>query len=84
MPVKNDDIVIVEGSKYLVLTTFEDSGIRYAFANQITPDEEDVTDIYYLFTDNNGQLLRVTDENIINRLAPIIQQGVEEALNNID
>ena len=84
MSVKKDDIVTIEGSKYFVLLTFVDEGINYAFANQITDDEEDVTDIYYLFKEVNNQLERITDEKVVAKYSQYIAQKLQETLESIE
>ena len=75
------DIIVINNVKYIVLTNFNDNNINYAFVNEVTDDESDITQNYYLVIVNaDGTYTRVTDENEINRLFPKVQEGLKQSM----
>ncbi len=75
------DIIIVDNIKCIILTNISDNGISYSFVNEVTDDESDITQNYYLVKYENNQPIKITDENEINRLFPKVQEGLKGSMD---
>ena len=75
------DIITVDNIKCIVLTNIEDNGVKYSFVNEVTPDESDITQNYLLVKHDNDQLVKIIDENEINRLFPKVQEGLKSSMD---
>ena len=84
MNIKPDDIIRFDGEKCFVLVTLQDSDKNYAFVNKITEDEMDVTNEYYLIEETaDGSLVKIVDQELINKLTPKIQELLEKSLSDL-
>ena len=87
MILESGSIIKVDGNKCIVLTCISENNINYAFVNQITEDEENITDIYFVIEYKvDGSINKVTDDNLLNQLFPKIQDGLKKSMaeNGID
>ena len=82
--IQSDDIVVFNERKYYVLTVFVENSKKYAFLNQVTDDEQNVTEVFFLAeVTPEGNLVAIDDEATLNALAPRIQSEVEKAFEDI-
>lgn len=79
-----DLITIDDDEKYITLDVLEYEGVEYAFVNKLTSDEEP-TDELYIFTvdEDEEDIVKITDEELINKLLPKFQKRLEEQINKI-
>jgi hypothetical protein len=83
--IQSDDIVVFNERKYYVLTVFVENNKKYAFLNQVTDDEQNVTEVFFLAeVTAEGNLVAIDDEATLNALAPRIQSEVEKAFEDIN
>ena len=74
MSFKKGDIITLEGNNFIIVVTFENENEEYALVNQLTPNQEDVTQDYYIITKKNNEYQKIKDENIIKGLEPKMQE----------
>ena len=79
MGLNKGEIIAYEDKKYIVLVNLEEDGKKYAFVNELK-DEEEITSDYYIFVLKDGNINKIIDENLINRLFPKIQELLKKEL----
>ena len=84
---KSGDIINIGNEKFIILTKFNDNGKNYAFINKVNDAEDEITGDYFVILINeNNSFEKLTDEQEINRLFPIVQENLkrEFAENGLD
>ncbi len=78
---KRYDVVTFEdGSKVVVLETLMHDGIEYLYVGEVTDDEEDLTDVYYVMNVDctDATLQKETNQEVLAELLPKFQQMLLE------
>ena len=79
-----DLITIDDDEKYITLDVLEYEGVEYAFVNKLTSDEEPTDELYIFAVDEDEEdIVKITDEELINKLLPKFQKRLEEQINKI-
>lgn len=84
--VERDDLITFsETDKVIVLDVIEFEGKQYAFVNEVTPDEQDVTDVYHVMECNSDDntMLKVANKEILDKILPLFSKRLENIINSI-
>ena len=75
------DVIEYEGKDWIILTEFVEDNKRYAFVNNVNLDTGEVGQDYYLM---ELKFEKITDENVINKLFPKVQENLKKEFENND
>lgn len=75
---RNDVLTFSETDKVIVLDVIKYNDIVYAIVNEVTPDEEDVTDKYFVmqYDAENEGMMEITDKQLLEKLLPLFSTRV--------
>ena len=76
------DVINVNSNNYIVIETLNYNYEKYAFANELN-ETEDIGDNYYIFKIKNDKAIKLTDENMINKLLEKFKDLINEDIENI-
>lgn len=82
MEISKQDIIQIDYTKYIVLTSMHYLDREYFFVNELDQDEEP-TQSYFIFYQDNQELKAVEDMELFHYLIPIFQQKVKEEISNL-
>lgn len=81
---RNDVFAFSETEKVVVMDVIKYNDIIYALVNGLTPDEQDVTDKYYIMEYNEEKGMKtITDKELLDKLLPIFSTRVTDIVNSI-
>ncbi|MBQ8681512.1 MAG: hypothetical protein IJ509_01190 [Bacilli bacterium] len=83
MDIAIGDLLTIEGKKYITLekTTYENN--EYLFVNEVTNDEEDVTEDFYILKVVDDKVRIIVEEELKNVLIPKFQQLLEKDIKEL-
>lgn len=82
MEISKQDIIQIDYTKYIVLTSMHYLDREYFFVNELDKNEEP-TQSYFIFYQDNQELKAVEDMELFHYLVPIFQQKVKEEISNL-
>ncbi len=82
MEISKQDIIQIDYTKYIVLVSMHYLDREYFFVNELDQDEEP-TQSYFIFYQDNQELKAVEDMELFHYLIPIFQQKVKEEISNL-
>ena len=82
MNISKQDIIQIENTKYIVLTSTYYLNIEYFLVNELD-EEEEPTQSYYIFYEDNQELKVMKDGGIFRYLVPIFQQELKKEISNL-
>lgn len=82
MEISKQDIIQIDDTKYIVLTSMHYLDREYFFVNELDQAEEP-TQSYFIFYQDNQELKAVEDMELFRYLVPIFQQKVKEEISNL-
>ena len=77
MNISKQDIIQIENTKYIVLTSTNYLNVEYFLVNELD-EEEEPTQSYYIFYEDNQELKVMKDGEIFCYLVPIFQQELKK------
>ena len=80
---EEQELVTYNGEKYIIVAVAEKNNKTYAFANRLDYLGTEPTDEYSIFTENNGRVGLVIDNQLIQELLPVFQQKVRSEIFNM-
>lgn len=80
MELLKENIVTIKEKKYIIIETLNYNYEKYAFANELTQNE-DISESFYILKANENDLVIVTDEKIINILLEKFKNLINEDIN---
>ena len=82
MNISKQDIIQIENTKYIVLTSTNYLNVEYFLVNELDETEEP-TQSYYIFYKDNQDLKVMKDGEIFRYLVPIFQQELKKEISNL-
>ena len=82
MNISKQDIIQIENTKYIVLTSTNYLNVEYFLVNELD-EEEEPTQSYYIFYEDNQELKVMKDGEIFRYLVPIFQQELKKEISNL-
>lgn len=82
MNISKQDIIQIENTKYIVLTSTNYLNVEYFLVNELDETEEP-TQSYYIFYKDNQELKVMKDGEIFRYLVPIFQQELKKEISNL-
>ena len=82
MNISKQDIIQIENTKYIVLTSTNYLNVEYFLVNELDETEEP-TQSYFIFYQDKEELKVVKDMKLFQYLVPIFQQKVKEEISNL-
>lgn len=82
MNISKQDIIQIENTKYIVLTSTNYLNVEYFLVNELD-EEEEPTQSYYIFYEDNQELKVMKDGGIFRYLVPIFQQELKKEISNL-
>ena len=82
MNISKQDIIQIENTKYIVLTSTYYLNVEYFLVNELD-EEEEPTQSYYIFYEDNQELKVMKDGGIFRYLVPIFQQELKKEISNL-
>lgn len=82
MNISKQDIIQIENTKYIVLTSTNYLNVEYFLVNELDETEEP-TQSYYIFYKDNQELKVMKDGEIFRYLVPIFQQKLKKEISNL-
>lgn len=82
MNISKQDIIQIENTKYIVLTSTYYLNVEYFLVNELD-EEEEPTQSYYIFYEDNQELKVMKDGEIFRYLVPIFQQELKKEISNL-
>lgn len=82
MNISKQDIIQIENTKYIVLTSTNYLNVEYFLVNELD-EEEEPTQSYYIFYKDNQELKVMKDGEIFRYLVPIFQQKLKKEISNL-
>lgn len=82
MNISKQDIIQIENTKYIVLTSTNYLNVEYFLVNELDETEEP-TQSYYIFYKDNQELKVMKDGEIFCYLVPIFQQELKKEISNL-
>lgn len=82
MNISKQDIIQIENTKYIVLTSTNYLNVEYFLVNELD-EEEEPTQSYYIFYEDNQELKVMKDGEIFCYLVPIFQQELKKEISNL-
>ena len=71
-----EDIILIEGKKYYVLTSINYEGNNYIYASLM--EEDDISDSFSIFKNINNKYEIISDPSLIKVLLPLIIKNLDE------
>lgn len=77
------EIITVDNKEYTIMDTVLYEGKDYIFTNIVNNDEPSETFIIFELIDDgeNGTVIEVTEQKILERLIPICSKNIEKTIN---
>ena len=82
MNIIKGDIIGVNNNNYIVIETLNYNYEKYAFVNELN-ENEDIGENYYIFKIDNDTAIKLTDEDMINKLLDKFKALINEDIENI-
>ena len=82
MNISKQDIIQIENTKYIVLTSTNYLNVEYFLVNELD-EKEEPTQSYYIFYKDNQELKVMKDGEIFRYLVPIFQQELKKEISNL-
>lgn len=82
MNIIKGDIIGVNNNNYIVIETLNYNYEKYAFVNELN-ENEDIGENYYIFKIDNDTAIKLTDEDMINKLLEKFKDLINEDIDNI-
>ena len=82
MNISKQDIIQIENTKYIVLTSTNYLNVEYFLVNELD-EKEEPTQSYYIFYKDNQELKVMKDGEIFCYLVPIFQQELKKEISNL-
>lgn len=82
MNISKQDIIQIENTKYIVLTSTNYLNVEYFLVNELD-EKEEPTQSYYIFYKDNQELKVMKDGEIFRYLVPIFQQKLKKEISNL-
>lgn len=82
MNISKQDIIQIENTKYIVLTSTYYLNVEYFLVNELD-EKEEPTQSYYIFYEDNQELKVMKDGEIFRYLVPIFQQELKKEISNL-
>lgn len=82
MNISKQDIIQIENTKYIVLTSTNYLNVEYFLVNELD-EKEEPTQSYYIFYEDNQELKVMKDGEIFCYLVPIFQQELKKEISNL-
>lgn len=82
MNISKQDIIQIENTKYIVLTSTNYLNVEYFLVNELD-EKEEPTQSYYIFYEDNQELKVMKDGEIFRYLVPIFQQELKKEISNL-
>lgn len=82
MNISKQDIIQIENTKYIVLTSTNYLNVEYFLVNELDETEEP-TQSYYIFYKDNQELKVMKDGEIFRYLVPIFQQKLKKEISSL-
>lgn len=76
------DVISVNSNNYIVIETLNYNYDKYAFVNELN-ENDDIGDNYYIFKIENDSAIKLTDEEMINKLMTKFKDLINEDINDI-
>ena len=82
MNISKQDIIQIENTKYIVLTSTNYLNVEYFLVNELD-EKEEPTQSYYIFYKDNQELKVMKDGEIFCYLVPIFQQKLKKEISSL-
>lgn len=82
MNISKQDVIQIENTKYIVLTSTYYLNVEYFLVNELD-EEEEPTQSYYIFYEDNQELKVMKDGEVFRYLVPIFQQELKKEISNL-
>ena len=82
MNISKQDVIQIENTKYIVLTSTYYLNVEYFLVNELD-EEEEPTQSYYIFYEDNQELKIMKDGEVFRYLVPIFQQELKKEISNL-